>query len=208
MITKTKKRKLLDMVLESPLSNLKLIPRFSDIYMHRRETVADHNWDLIALALVIVPEWNKDLEKRIDLKDVLYRIAVHDLDESGSIDIPRPFKYFNMDLKKKIDEVSLEILRSKKVSEDIIKDIKTAKDFATLEGFVVKILDIIQPGLVMIDEISIGNTKMKRELPNIIGQIDYFFEVLDYEDMKLEQKLRDRIHDFLNDFQTYICKFQ
>lgn len=203
-----RKRKLLDAVLESPLSNLKLIPRFSDIYMHRRETVADHNWDLIALALVIVPEWNKDLVRKIDLKEVLYRIAVHDLDESGSIDIPRPFKYFNMDLKKKLDEVSLEILRSKKVSEDIIKDIRTAKDFSTLEGFVVKILDIIQPGLVMIDEISIGNTKMKRELPNIIGQIDYFFEILSQEDMNLEQKLRDRIHDFLNDFQTYIIKFQ
>lgn len=203
-----RKRKLLNAVLESPLSNLKLIPRFSDIYMHRRETVADHNWDLIALALVIVPEWNKDLVRKIDLKEVLYRIAVHDLDESGSIDIPRPFKYFNMDLKKKLDEVSLEILRSKKVSEDIIKDIRTAKDFSTLEGFVVKILDIIQPGLVMIDEISIGNTKMKRELPNIIGQIDYFFEILSQEDMNLEQKLRDRIHDFLNDFQTYIIKFQ
>lgn len=205
---KTNKKRLLDMVLESPLSNLKLIPRFSDIYMHRRETVADHNWDLIALALVIVPEWNRDLVRKIDLKDVLYRIAVHDLDESGSIDIPRPFKYFDLDLKKKLDEVSLEILKSKKVSDDIIKDIRSAKDFSILEGFVVKILDIIQPGLVMIDEISIGNTKMKRELPNIIGQIDYFFEVLEYEDMNLEQKLRDRIHDFLADFQTFIEKYQ
>lgn len=204
----TRKRRLLDMVLESPLSNLKLIPRFSDIYMHRRETVADHNWDLIALALVVVPEWNIGLEKKIDLKEVIYRITVHDLDESGSIDIPRPFKYFNMDLKQKLDEVSIEVLRSKKVSEDIIKDIRSAKDFSTLEGFVTKILDIIQPGLVMIDEISIGNTKMKKELPNIIGQIDYFFEILANEDMNLEQKLRDRIHDFLNDFQTYIIKFQ
>lgn len=196
------KKKLLDMVLESPLGNLKLIPRFSDIYMHRRETVADHNWDLISLALVVVPYFNEGLSKEIDIKEVIYRIAVHDLDESGSIDIPRPIKYFDKELKEKLDQVSLEILRKKKVSESIINDIRVAKDFSSLEGFIVKILDTIQPGLIMIDEISIGNSKMKKEIPNILGSIEYYFEILTYPDVNLEEPLRKKIYEFLTDFRS------
>ena len=203
----TEKKSLLQIITESPLGNLKLIPRFSDMYMHRRETVADHNWDLIAISLVVVPYLNEGLTKKIDLKEVIYRVAVHDLDESGSIDIPRPFKYFDMELKEKLDEVAIKILRHKRVSEEIIRDIKSAKDYYVLEGLIVKILDTIQPGLVMIDEINLGNQSMKSQLPNIKEGITYYLEVIQYEDLNLEPALRMKLHEFLIEFNHYIDKF-
>lgn len=203
----TEKKSLLQIITESPLGNLKLIPRFSDMYMHRRETVADHNWGLIAISLVVVPYLNEGLTKKIDLKEVIYRVAVHDLDESGSIDIPRPFKYFDMELKEKLDEVAIKILRHKRVSEEIIRDIKSAKDYYVLEGLIVKLLDTIQPGLIMIDEINLGNQSMKSQLPNIKEGITYYLEVIQYEDLNLEPALRMKLHEFLIEFNHYIDKF-
>lgn len=203
-----KKPTLLQLVSDSPMGNLKLIPRFSDTYMHRRESVSDHNWDLISMSLVLVPEINKDLKKPLDLKEILYRIIVHDLDESGSIDVPRPFKYFDPELKEMLDKVSLEILRSKGVAENIIHDIKFAKDISKPEGLFVKILDVIQPGLVMVNEVRIGNQIMKKEFPNVIGCLTNFMEMIDNESLNLEEKLRSRLHDLMFEVINYMEKFQ
>lgn len=196
------------MIQDSPLVNLKLIPRFSDIYMHDRESVSDHVWGLVSMALVVVPYLNEGVEHPLDLKDVIYRCCVHDLDESGCIDVPRPFKYFNMDLKAKIDEVSIDILRARNVSEDIIKDIKFAKDPSNPNGCIVKILDTIQPGLIMINEIQLGNSLIKKELKNIDDGVNYYLELITYEEIRFDDKIRQRLHDFLIEYRNLVEKYQ
>lgn len=199
---------ILKQVLESPLGNLTQIPRFSGTYMHQRETVSDHVWGLVSLGLQLIPYLNLEAKKPIDLKEFLYRCIVHDLDEAGSIDIPRPFKYYSEKLKNLLDKTAIQILKDRGVSVLLLKDISSAKDFATQEGTLLKILDTIQPGLVMIHEIQLGNSLIKSELKNICEGCEYYLEVLTYPDLCLDKSISNKLTKFLLEFISYMNEFK
>ena len=83
---------LFKVVLTSKLNNLVHTGRYSGFQLLRQETVSDHIWGMISIALDIVPALNEQIKlwskthegeshivKSIDIKDVIYRITIHDI---------------------------------------------------------------------------------------------------------------------------------
>jgi 5'-deoxynucleotidase YfbR-like HD superfamily hydrolase len=79
----------IDKLYETPLRNQSTVIRYSGYQLVRPETVDVHTMDMTVLALVILD----DLPGYLDRKDLIYRIVVHDLEESCSCDVPRSLKY-------------------------------------------------------------------------------------------------------------------
>jgi hypothetical protein len=151
------------------------VPRFSNIQLIKSESVSDHIWGMISLAYEVIPEINKERKSRnfyeINIKDVIYRITLHDLDEAISCDIPRPFKHFDDKIQNELLRVSTELLRKYGINEDLINQINEAKH-GSIEGLYVLIFDLVQCGNKMCNEIDLGNKLIKLELPNVIKALD------------------------------------
>lgn len=115
--------------------------RFAGNPIEKEETVAQH---VAAMSFMALEIYNRFLNHGLDfnIRDVLYRITIHDLDESAMGDIPRPIKYYNEETKKVLDGVA-QMELSKNYNEQIVKDCESAKD-ETFEGKVVDLLDSLQ----------------------------------------------------------------
>lgn len=158
------------------LNDLIRVNRYSGIELLKPESVSDHIWGMITLALTHINKINQDRIKlslpTVDLKELIYKISIHDLDEAFSLDIPRPFKYYNNEIHEVIDRTANQILKDK-IGKELYTDVQTAKD-SSIEGSYVRYFDIIQAGLKMADEIKLGNSFMHEELPNVIESIEGF----------------------------------
>lgn len=137
--------------------NLKYVMRYSGVRLITPESDVDHTFDMICIALSELKEVSDTSFKKgyakIDFQKLVYKIAIHDMGEAFSTDIPRPFKYCTPELKAEIDRAE-GILMRQNLSEDLVKDIDSAKD-ESIEGIWVKFLDWIQAGYKMIDELSL-----------------------------------------------------
>ena len=149
-------------LLKNKLRRMIFINRFSGQFLVKKESDSDHVWEMIAMALVLVPEWNKSLtDDKLDLNDIIYRIVIHDLDECLTSDIPRPFKYHSEKLTDAIRDAVDDMMASE-FSPELYNDVKNAKDHDVPEGFVVAILDTVQVSLKYLDEIhNCGNNSVK-----------------------------------------------
>lgn len=169
------------------LNNLIHINRYSGLQLLKNESVSDHVWSMHALALSIVPDINKQIDdcnkengtnvKPLDLKDIIYRITIHDIDESLYCDIPRPFKYHNRQIYDAIEATSQELMEEN-LGVELLNDINNAKDVSTREGFLVKLLDTVQAGLKMRQEITLGNSYLKSEIRNVNGTLTSLYDNL------------------------------
>jgi len=195
----------LEDIFNTPLLNLIHVNRYSGTRLLTKESVSDHIWGMKCLALTIVPKLNKFMKDKnnylidyFDLKEILYRIDIHDLDESLSCDIPRPFKYFNKDITRVINSVVFEMLH-KNFDDELVHDILTAKKYSTDEGYLVAVFDTMQAGMKMIDEIELGNSKIRMELRNVIDGLNRALDntPIDHEDMKYE------VNKFILNFMNY-----
>lgn len=177
---------LVEELLHSDYRKLKFINRFSGQFLVKNETDVDHVWEMISMALYLVPKWNESLNYKLDLQNIIYRIVVHDLDESVTSDIPRTFKYHNPAFTEAVKNTVNDIM-SERFNPSIISDIKSAKDFYNEEGLVVSILDVVQVSLKYADEImNCGNNSIKHEL------LGFNIEVLNKLINKLE---KSKFHD-------------
>jgi len=153
-----------------PLTNLSNINRYSGTYLIKSESVSDHVWGMVSIALTYLPNINKNKAskglKEIDLKELIYKINIHDIDEAFYTDIPRPFKWYDAGIHDQIERVS-QCLMQENLSLELIEDINSAKD-NSLEGIWVTILDFVQSGCKMMHEINLGNRYIKSELPNVV----------------------------------------
>lgn len=154
------------------LNNLIHINRFSGSQLLKQESVSDHIWGMMALAFENLPYINQRRTALglplVDKKDLIYRISVHDIDEAYTLDIPRLFKYYNSTIHSAIETVSQEIM-NKYLDRELVADVNSAKNTKCIEGLYVKLLDFIQCGLKMVNEVKLGNSIIKSELPNVIG---------------------------------------
>jgi len=160
-------------IIESPILNLINVKRYSGFTLVKDESVSDHVWGMITLALELIPEINevlKDENKCIDVKSIIYRVAIHDIDESITCDIPRPMKYYTPEFRDMIEQVTSSMLKTE-FPDDLVHDILTAKD-NTLDGEVISILDLMQAGIKMRNEIKLGNQFMRTEVPNVISALE------------------------------------
>jgi hypothetical protein len=72
------------------------VVRWHTVPMLRRETVAEHSWQVARLALAICPDLPRD---------VLVRALMHDVGEIASGDVPFPVKANNPVLRREMDRV-------------------------------------------------------------------------------------------------------
>lgn len=119
------------------------VMRFSGIYLSRPESVPDHSACCTTLAIMMA----KDLSARginINLKDLIYRIAIHDIPEAITSDVVRPLKYHHPELTKEFKLAESEMIKSFGYPDEIINDIESAKDDSCIEGYLMEVVDAIQ----------------------------------------------------------------
>jgi Predicted hydrolases of HD superfamily len=193
---------------ETKLNSLQHINRYSGLRLIKSESVSDHVSHMVAIALTIVPKFNKVLvgseDGELDLKDIIYRISVHDLDEAVTCDFPRPIKYYDEEIRSSIERVTNEIL-NRSVSTEIFSDIVSAKDKTSREGLLVGIIDLIQAGQFMKIEIQLGNTFLRSEIINAINALtalwDYVGSDICTFGLSVKTIYQDLIHSCIYDLQ-------
>lgn len=189
---------MLEKLLNNPMRNLVIVNRYSGQLLSIQESVSDHVWEMQAMALELVPQINRELKNYvIDLKEVIFRIAVHDLDECLSFDIPRPFKYDNPEITEAIRKTNDSIM-AKNFSPELVDLINHAKDDDTREGYLVSVLDGMQAGMKMRYEVMIGNQFIKSQIPNII---ELFNEKI-YDIDKYREKYGDPFVSYIKNLMT------
>lgn len=202
---------LIEKVFKSPLFRLVYTTRYSGFRLIKSESVSDHVWGMISLAFEIIPELNniilKDIKytgteyNLIDLREVIYRITLHDLDESLSCDIPRPFKYANEEILRAIRDTTNAIL-NKRFDNNLVKEISNAKDQNVLEGLLVSIFDTLQANLYMRTEVDSGNRILTSELHNSLKTLNNFISLIDESELfdKYGPNLKNFIKSFIYEF--------
>lgn len=146
----------------SPLRNLSTVIRYSGFKLIQPESVDTHTMDMNVLALIVLDHFESEFPKSnyLDRKDLIYRIVIHDLEESCSCDVPRSLKYYNDEVHKAIDEATKGIVKPH-VSDRLYNDMYNSKNLSTLEGRVVKFLDIFQCNLILNREVNgYGNARL------------------------------------------------
>lgn len=146
----------------SPVMNLRNITRYSNIHLIEAESVTTHTIEMQLMAITIY-EYFKKNDETFDLRDVAFRILMHDLDETVTCDIPRDIKYHDDNIHKEIDRVTSEKLQAL-FDDEIVSYIHSAKD-ATFEGRLVSYIDIIQAGYRLSKEYKLQhNGAIKKRL--------------------------------------------
>lgn len=175
------------------LNNLVHTTRWSGHLTLKSESISDHVWGMVALAIQFHEQYDPS-GVVVDLKEVIYRVALHDIGESLYCDIPRPFKYSSPQLARLINTTEEELLRDN-LSKSLVDDIQSAKDPNSIEGLLVKILDALQAGLKMKSEIELGNNNFRAEIGNSINMLKSIYSSIKYNnDIKYTT-----IHKFIND---------
>lgn len=187
------------------LENLTRVNRYSGLPLIKNESVADHIICMNAIALEYVPILNQKFNAKIDIKEVIYGIAIHDLDEALYTDIPRPFKHHDEAIEKEINRVVKTIFIDN-ISKDLYDDIGRAEDKRTCSGMLIKIIDVAQCGYKMISEIELGNKFYIAELDNVRSTLIYYKDLVDeYFGLCLNNNQYDAllwvIDQFLEDFK-------
>lgn len=140
------------------LNKISSIHRFNGTYLFQPETLPDHCTEMALLCI----NFSKLVDES-DVKDMCYRCMVHDLEESISSDVPRTLKHQSEELKELVDKTAYELL-AKECSEEILNDVKNAKNKTNVNGFLVHIADRIQCFMKMSREVeNYGNRVLKSD---------------------------------------------
>jgi len=192
---------------DSFLMKLPRVKRWGNYYLLDPESDSDHTSQMISLALMNIKSINARKSElglpSIDIKELVYRCAIHDYDEcfSGGGDIPRIIKHYDKSISNEIDRVVFSLLDKELDDKDLLYEIIHAK-LDCIEGTWVAILDIVQAGYKMIYEGSLGNKLFEKELKSN----KYYLEELkgDLSDDKYIVE-REFIDDFIDTINNHIC---
>ena len=179
-------------MLVGDVSRLELIKRFSTSHVVHHQSVAEHSY-FVALYAMFIAEWawwncQEDNELPITYSvlvgGVLQRAIVHDIEESRTGDIPRPFKHSSQILTATIDKYAA--AEVKPILEKIYHNQyhhfmdtwRKAKD-ATMEGRIVALADFMSVLAYMMRELSLYNSTMH---DNWVSMVEYVreFDSSDY----------------------------
>jgi 5'-deoxynucleotidase YfbR-like HD superfamily hydrolase len=126
--------------------NLMKIHRFSNKTLTKEDTDADHTIRMQLMALEIyrnVPTF--------DIVKTCFKILTHDLEETVICDIPRDVKYYNEEFLLSVRKLTEEMVDNYNFGEFIKEYMFNSKD-DTIEGWIVKILDIVDAYTTMNNE--------------------------------------------------------
>lgn len=161
-------------------SRLKFVTRFSGDNLIQPETLESHIVEMVGLAFDLHHGFGG-----FDLKQTIYLIVIHDIDESITVDVPRPFKYFSTEFRTILSKTVRDYFKSVGVHETFLDDALNAKDKG-LEGKIVKLLDLIQVQRKLQTEKALGNTTLDHKLKevekylDIISQDEYLKMYVEY----------------------------
>jgi 5'-deoxynucleotidase YfbR-like HD superfamily hydrolase len=190
-----------DYKFDSCLMTLGNVRRWGSYPLLKSESDADHEVQMVALALINLPKVNKERLARnlplIDIKEVVYRCVIHDLDEctNGCGDIPRPIKHYDEKINHEINRV-MKALLSKELEPELVDEILNAKNNC-IEGTWVSILDLIQAGCKILTEKQLGNSIFAKEIK---GNIYYLSELK--KDLIDDEFIVER--EFIDEFINYV----
>lgn len=180
--------------------NLKNVTRYSGRTLLIPESVSDHITDMVALGLQIV-ELCKDQEIQIDKKDLIYRICIHDFDESILCDLPRNFKYYTIEFRNEVEKV-VQSLISQSFSDELVADINGSKKDRCFEAQLVHMLDIIQATCTLYREVvEMGNRTLDYFLRDNFKYLSQFNDQIDNMDFLTEDQskfIQSYVRPFLN----------
>lgn len=159
------------------LEDLVRAKRYGGNPINKEESVSDHVWCMITLALEYVPIMNEKFGTKFSLSKVVYGIAIHDIDEAFTGDIPRPFKHRNEEIENAISKAVDSILKEN-LSNVIYRDLKKIEDRSTPIGFLVKLFDLAQAGYKMKSEIRYGTKFYETEICNVTEVLNSKLEYL------------------------------
>lgn len=137
----------------TPLRNISTVIRYSGFKLLQPETVETHTMDMSVIALKMLDHLESMGVHSVDRENLIYRIVIHDLEESCSCDVPRNLKYHSKEVHAAIEKATKEMMKPH-VSNRLFNDMCNAKDLATLEGRLVKFLDIFQCNLILDREVN------------------------------------------------------
>lgn len=143
-------------------SKLKFVTRYSGVNFIQPERLESHILEMCGLAFDLYYQF-----RDFDINKTLRLILLHDLDETITVDIPRPFKYFTKEFHEALSKNTEAYLASQLNDSEIVDEIINAKSFG-LEGKIVRLLDLIQVYKKLTTEISLGNTTLGELYGNII----------------------------------------
>jgi len=147
-------------------SKLKFVIRYSGDNMIQPEKLESHIIEMIGLAF--------DLYYGVggfDLKQAIYLIVIHDIDEAVTVDVPRPFKYFSEDFRQHLVKTVHDYFESLGVDKEFLNDSMSAKEIG-LEGKIVRLLDLVQVQRKLQTEVSLGNTTLGQKIENVNGYLE------------------------------------
>jgi 5'-deoxynucleotidase YfbR-like HD superfamily hydrolase len=187
----------------SPLRNISTVIRYSGFKLLKEETVETHTMDMNVLALKMLDHLESLGVHTINRENLIYRIVIHDLEESCSCDVPRNLKYHSKEVHAAIEKATKEMVKSH-VSVRLFNDMCEAKDLSILEGRIVKFLDIFQCNLILDREVNGYGNKV---LCNLLKEARNFLEsaILDKKLFKNDNPvITNYIEGLVTDWITYV----
>lgn len=173
-------------IYNNPSRNLNNVVRYSGIFCMKKETDGYHVIDMMSICLYIYEEL-KNYGVTLDIKDLIYRCYIHDLDEVLVGDIQRNIKYYNEKIYESINEVVNNLLH-KNYSEGLIKDISNSKNLHEINGLIIKVADTLQSSLKIYEEVKLNN---------------FHFNKVITEHIVFIEDLKDKVMKSLETFKEY-----
>lgn len=150
----------------SPLCNMASVFRFSALPVHHRESVAEHTFYVSILALILAQDLIKR-ELKVNTNVLLQRCIAHDLDESLTGDIIRPFKHSDPELHQRIQTAAEDEIGTQYAQlpggKSIFKAWREAKS-DDIEGRILDFADVWSVYLYFYREARLGNRFAKDKL--------------------------------------------
>lgn len=172
---------MLDEILFSPMLQLGIVTRYSGVYLVKPDTVSDHTTQVGLIAITISNLLNKSGDK-VDIASVALKCLVHDLDEAITCDIPRNVKYYSPVINNELNEVAKNSVRmlSDQLGFQELYDIWSSAKDKSLEGFIVKIADLLHVVKKVVEEIELlGNKymfKVSLEMGDHLSKLTKYIE--------------------------------
>jgi 5'-deoxynucleotidase YfbR-like HD superfamily hydrolase len=158
------------MINQKVINNIANTKRFSNSFLFVEENIGTHSNEMALLCI----NFSKIVDK--SSKEVMcYKCTIHDLEETVTYDVPRPFKYARPEMKRLISEVSNEIFEPM-LSPDLFEDFKSAKGSHDIDSYLVAIADRMQCYLKMKREVvTYGNKMLEGDFYNFKNELEHHY---------------------------------
>lgn len=174
------------MLRESIMLGLCNVTRFSQLKFIVPDTDSEHTIRMQIYALEIYNRF-----PGIPIKDIIYRILLHDMDEAVLCDIPRNVKYYSDDSLKLINDIANDVLIKSGINPDIINGIRTAKHTGDKWDALIKYLDVYDAHSRLITEYKLQNDE--KLIPRFTESFHYLKDIIG-----------DSFHEFESDLFNYL----